>query len=185
MFKKIKIPSNIRLQLFENTLKISNSEEEYFVRFVQLFDIRVRKGFVFLYFKFEYYYYIKKKQKHFQNISLFTVLCTKLTSLLLGLSVGFFKQLVLKGVGYKVTFSYSCYVIFLKIGFSHPINKNIPKGIQLFCCKETVIILKSSSKTLVGNFASKMKHLKKPDVYKSKGVLFRKETLLKKKIRKK
>jgi large subunit ribosomal protein L6 len=183
MFKKIKIPSNVRLQLFENTLKISNSQEEYFVKFLTLFDIQIKKGFLFLYFKLEYYCYIKKKQKHFKNTSLFSVLSTKLKNMLLGLSVGFFKQLVLEGVGYKVTSSF--YVLFLKIGFSHPINKKIPKGIQLLCCKETVIVLKSSSKTLLGNFALKMKHLKKPDVYKNKGILFKQETPLKKKIRKK
>jgi ribosomal protein L6P/L9E len=188
MFKKIKIPSNVRVQLFENTLKISNSQEEYFVRFVTLFEIQVKKGFLFLYFKleyYEYYYYVKKKQKHFKNISFFSVLSTKLKNILLGLSVGFFKQLVLEGVGYKVTFFSSCYVLFLKIGFSHPINIKIPKGIQLLCCKETVIVLKSSSKTLLGTFALKMKHLKKPDVYKNKGILFKQEIPLKKKIRKK
>jgi len=181
MLKKIKIPSNVRLQLFENTLKISNSQEEYFVRLISIFAIQFNKGFLFLYFKLAYYYFIKKKQKHFQNTCFFSILSTKLKHILLGLSVGFFKQLVLEGVGYKVSFSSRYYVIFLKLGFSHPINKKIPKGIQIFCSKETVIILKSSSKTLLGNFALKIKHLKKTDVYKNKGVLFKEEKPIKKK----
>jgi ribosomal protein L6P/L9E len=184
MFKKIKIPSNVRLQLFEKTLKISNSQEEYFVRLISLFDIQVSKGFLFLYFKFEYYYSNNKK-KHFQKISLFSILTTKLRGLLLGLSVGFFKHLVLEGVGYKASFCSRYYVIFLKIGLSHPKNEKIPKGIQVLCSKETAIILKSSSKMVLGNFALRMTHLKKRDVYKNKGVLIKEEKLLKKKIRKK
>jgi ribosomal protein L6P/L9E len=184
MFKKIKLPCNVRIQLFENTLKISNSQEEYFVKFFPLFKVQVKKGFIFLYFKLEYYF-IKQKQKHFQNISLLFIVTTKLKHLLLGCSVGFFLQLVLKGVGYKVAFFSFSYVIFLKVGFSHPINKNVPKGIQVLCYKETVIFLKSSSKTLLGNFALKMKHLKKPDVYKNKGILLKQEIPFKKKIRKK
>jgi ribosomal protein L6P/L9E len=155
------------------------------VRLISLFDIQVNKGFLFLYFKFEYYYYTKKKQKHFQNISLFSILTTKLQHFLLGLSVGFFKHLVLEGVGYKASFCSRYYVIFLKIGLSHPKNEKIPKGIQVLCSKETAIILKSSSKMVLGNFALRLTHLKKRDVYKNKGVLIKEEKPVKKKIRKK
>lgn len=82
-----------------------------------------------------------------------------------GVSKGFNKELELNGVGYKMELGSE---LTLYIGFSHPVKVQIPTGVKLTLNKN-LLTGNSIDKELLGNFFSKIYHMKPCDVYKHKG----------------
>jgi large subunit ribosomal protein L6 len=94
-----------------------------------------------------------------------------------GVTKGFEKKLEVNGVGFKIALQGQ--VLVLNLGFSHPINVDIPKGIEVAVDKN-VITITGSDKQLVGQFAANIRELKKPEPYKGKGIKYIDEVILRK-----
>jgi large subunit ribosomal protein L6 len=86
-----------------------------------------------------------------------------------GVTQGFKKELEIVGVGYRADMSKN--VLNLTLGYSHPINFPLPEGITGRVEKQ-VITIEGIDKGLVGQTAAKIKRLRKPDVYKGKGIRY-------------
>lgn len=95
-----------------------------------------------------------------------------------GVSEGFSKQLDIVGIGYRAQVEGNKAVFAL--GYSHPVELEIPAGIQVDIEKQTRITVSGADKQLVGQFAAKIRGLRKPDPYKQKGVRYVGEVLKKK-----
>ena len=87
-----------------------------------------------------------------------------------GVSVGFEKKLTLIGVGYRATVQGS--KINLELGFSHPVNHELPDGVTAQTPSPTEILLKSSNKQMIGQVASEIRAYRPPEPYKGKGVRY-------------
>ncbi len=94
-----------------------------------------------------------------------------------GVSNRFEKKLVVEGIGYKVEVSGNSLV--LKVGFSHPVNIEIPKGLEVMV-EKNVITVKGFDKELVGSFCAGVKSVKKPEPYKGKGIRYENEVVRRK-----
>ncbi|HNQ63856.1 MAG TPA: 50S ribosomal protein L6 [Syntrophorhabdaceae bacterium] len=103
---------------------------------------------------------------------------TLINNMVDGVSKGFEKRLEIVGIGYRAEMQGDNVVFYL--GYSHPINFTLPEGITAQVDKQTQVTVKGISKELVGEVAAKMRMLRKPDVYKNKGVKYANETLRKK-----
>jgi large subunit ribosomal protein L6 len=86
-----------------------------------------------------------------------------------GVTQGFKKELEIVGVGYRADMSNN--MLNLTLGYSHPINFPLPEGIKGKVEKQ-VITIEGIDKGLVGQIAAKIKSLRKPDVYKGKGIRY-------------
>jgi large subunit ribosomal protein L6 len=95
-----------------------------------------------------------------------------------GVSEGFSKQLDIVGIGYRAQVEGSKVVFTL--GYSHPVELEIPKGIKIDIEKQTRITVTGADKQLVGQVAANIRSLRKPDPYKQKGVRYVGEQLKKK-----
>ncbi len=95
-----------------------------------------------------------------------------------GVSVGFEKKLELRGVGYKAAMEGDS-KIKLDLGFSHSIFMDIPKGLDVKVEKQ-IIIISGFDKQQIGQFAAKIRSLRKPEPYKGKGVRYFGEVVRKK-----
>ena len=95
-----------------------------------------------------------------------------------GVDKGFNKELDIVGVGFKAQVE-GKKVVF-NIGYSHPIELSIPDGIKITIDKGTHIIVEGANKEVVGQVASIIRHYKKPDPYKGKGIIFTGEKLIRK-----
>jgi large subunit ribosomal protein L6 len=91
-----------------------------------------------------------------------------------GVTQGFKKELEIVGVGYRADMSKN--VLNLTLGYSHPINFPLPEGITGRVEKQ-VITIEGIDKGLVGQTAAKIKRLRKPDVYKGKGIRYLAEVI--------
>lgn len=94
-----------------------------------------------------------------------------------GVTDGFTKVLDIEGVGYKAEVKGG--QIVLNVGFSHPVQLDIPAGITA-TVEKTVITLTSADKDLLGQFAANVRKVKKPEPYKGKGIRYRGEYIIRK-----
>ena len=99
-----------------------------------------------------------------------------------GVSAGFTKSITINGVGYKVQVQGNKVV--LNIGFSHPVNMEIPQGLTVTCPTTTEILVAGISKEQVGQFAADIKALKKVEPYHGYGIYYTNEHVRRKEIKK-
>ncbi len=97
---------------------------------------------------------------------------------LLGITVGFSKQLEIVGVGYRAKLDKDN--LELSVGYSKPVLYKIPSGIQVDVEKPTLITIKGIDKQKVGQVAEEIKRFRRPDPYKLKGIRYVGERLIKK-----
>jgi len=91
-------------------------------------------------------------------------------NMVVGVSTGFEKKLTLIGVGYKAAVQGN--KINLELGFSHPVNHELPDGVTAQTPSPTEILLKSSNKQMVGQVAAEIRAYRPPEPYKGKGVRY-------------
>jgi large subunit ribosomal protein L6 len=95
-----------------------------------------------------------------------------------GVSAGFTRELDIVGVGYRADVKGNSVVFTL--GYSHPIEVYLPKGIEAKIDKQTHLVLTGYDRQALGQVAANMRALRPPDPYKNKGVRFTGEVLRKK-----
>lgn len=95
---------------------------------------------------------------------------SNIQNLVIGVSEGFTKSLELRGVGYRVAQKGN--ILILSLGYSHDIYYVLPDGIEAKLDKQTGIEIAGADKQLVGQVASQIRALRKPEPYKGKGVRY-------------
>ena len=106
-----------------------------------------------------------------------------LNNLVTGVSKGFERKLQLVGVGYKAQAKGK--VLNLALGYSHPIDYELPEGVTAETPTPTEILLKSNDKQLLGQAAADIRGFRPPEPYKGKGVRYSDEVILRKEAKKK
>ena len=96
---------------------------------------------------------------------------------IIGLSQGFTKSLEINGVGYRAAVKGK--VLELQLGYSHPINYEIPEGLEISVDKN-LIHVKGADKQQVGQTAAIIRGYRKPEPYKGKGVKYTDEVIVRK-----
>ncbi len=104
-------------------------------------------------------------------------------NMVIGVSQGFERKLALNGVGYRAKASGK--TVNLTLGFSHPIDYELPAGVTADTPSQTEIILKSADKQLLGQVASEIRAFRPPEPYKGKGVRYADEQVRRKEAKKK
>jgi len=104
-------------------------------------------------------------------------------NMVVGVSQGFERKLELRGVGYRAQAQGK--VLNLTLGFSHPVNYEIPEGITIETPSQTEIVVKGIDKQLVGQVAAKIRGYRPPEPYKGKGVRYADEQVILKEAKKK
>mgnify|MGYP003636371752 FL=1 len=100
-----------------------------------------------------------------------------------GVTDGFERKLQLVGVGYKAQSKGQ--VLSLALGFSHPIEYQLPEGVSAETPSQTDIIIKGIDKQLVGQVAAEIRDFRRPEPYKGKGVRYADEIVRRKEAKKK
>ncbi len=95
---------------------------------------------------------------------------TLIANMVKGVSDGYVKQLELQGVGYRAQTSGS--KLNLQVGFSHPVEFNLPQGITAAVEANTKITLKGADKDLLGVTAARLRKVRPPEPYKGKGIRY-------------
>ena len=100
-----------------------------------------------------------------------------------GVTKGFEKKLSLVGVGYKAQAQGA--KLNLTVGYSHPVNKDMPAGITVATPAPTEIVIKGADRQRVGQVAAEIRAIRPPEPYKGKGIRYVDERVVLKETKKK
>jgi large subunit ribosomal protein L6 len=106
-----------------------------------------------------------------------------MNNLVVGVTQGYEKKLSLVGVGYRAQAQGK--KLNLTLGFSHPVEYEIPEGIKVETPSQTEIIVTGTDKQQVGQVAANIRAYRPPEPYKGKGVRYNDEKILRKEAKKK
>ncbi|MFT6914165.1 MAG: large subunit ribosomal protein L6 [Motiliproteus sp.] len=104
-------------------------------------------------------------------------------NMVVGVSQGFEKKLELVGVGYRGAVKGT--VVNLTLGFSHPVDYQLPEGVSAEMPSQTAIVLKAADKQRLGQAAAEIRAFRPPEPYKGKGVRYADEHVRRKEAKKK
>lgn len=104
-------------------------------------------------------------------------------NLVIGVTKGFERKLELIGVGYRAKAAGKS--LNLTLGFSHPVDYELPEGVTVETPTQTEIILRGADKQVVGAAAAKIRGFRPPEPYKGKGIRYSDEHVLRKEAKKK
>ena len=100
-----------------------------------------------------------------------------------GVTKGFEKKLTLIGVGYKAAAQGA--KLNLAVGYSHPVNIDMPAGITVATPTPTEILIKGADRQRVGQIAAEIRAVRPPEPYKGKGIRYSDEKITIKETKKK
>ena len=103
---------------------------------------------------------------------------TLLNNMVIGVSTQFQQKLTLNGVGYRAAVQGKS--IILNLGYSHPVEMEIPEGVSIEVTKNTQISLKACDKEQLGRFAAQIRAWRVPEPYKGKGIIYEGEIVRRK-----
>lgn len=106
-----------------------------------------------------------------------------INNMVIGVSQGFEKKLLLNGVGYRAKATGKS--LNMSLGLSHPVDFDMPEGVSVETPSQTEIILKSADKQLLGQIASEVRAFRPPEPYKGKGIRYSDENVRRKEAKKK
>ena len=104
-------------------------------------------------------------------------------NMVVGVTKGFEKKLNLVGVGYKAAASNN--KLNLQVGYSHPVNIEMPQGITVATATPTEIVIKGADRQRVGQIAAEIRAVRPPEPYKGKGIRYADEKIVIKETKKK
>jgi len=104
-------------------------------------------------------------------------------NMVVGVSKGFEKKLSLVGVGYKASVAGN--KLNLAVGYSHPVNVEMPAGITVATATPTEILIKGADRQRVGQIAAEIRAVRPPEPYKGKGIRYSDEKITIKETKKK
>ncbi len=112
---------------------------------------------------------VHPKKITLESRALWGAYASHITNMISGVNKLFEKKLILEGIGFKSEVKGS--QIVLALGFFHPVNVQIPEGLKVTAEKNIISVL-GADKEMVGQFAARLRSLKKPEPYKGKGMRY-------------
>ena len=108
---------------------------------------------------------------------------SNLNNMVVGVTEGFTRKLEINGVGYRAAMQGNKLV--LSLGFSHPVEMEVPAGLKVAVENNTSVIITGADKQLLGQFASEVRAKRPPEPFKGKGVKYLDEYIVRKEGKKK
>jgi ribosomal protein L6 len=163
----IAIPNGLEVSIDNSVLKFKkgNNIKELDTR--GHVDIKVENGYI--------QFYAKSNER--QDRAYWGTYRALANNIVVGLTTGFTRQLEINGVGYKAAAKGQ--VLELTLGFSHPINHEVPKGVEI-SVEKNIITIKGDDKQVVGQIAAQVRGYRPPEPYKGKGVKYVEERIIRK-----
>lgn len=165
--KPIELPANTQASYAKGTMSIKGPLGELKKYFKDDIDVKIENNSILL----------TPTNKTILARALWGTYAAHIRNMIAGVNKPFEKRLIIEGIGFKGDIKGKDLV--LSLGFSHQIVMPIPADIKVVSEKNTLIIT-SIDKESVGEFASKIRSLKKPEPYLGKGVRYSDEVIRRK-----
>ena len=168
----ISVPSNVKINLTGNSIEVSGSKGK--MEF--LIPDSVAANFA------DDVITITYDESFPESTSLAGTTRSLINNMVIGVSEGFQKTLLLVGVGYRAKASGK--KLELTLGFSHPVHYELPEEVEVETPSQTELVLKSFDKQMLGQVAAEIRAFRPPEPYKGKGIKYADETIRRKEAKK-
>ena len=159
----VDVPQGVKTSLEANKITVEGPKGKLFFKIHHRLSIEVKDNKIIL----------TRKTDSKLDKSLHGLNRTLIANMIKGVTAGYQKELEIHGVGFKAQLQGK--VLNLQLGFSHPINFEIPEGITVETPKPNSIIVKGIDKAKVGEVAAEIRGFYKPEPYKGKGIRYKGE----------
>lgn len=162
------IPENVQISISNNSVEVKGQLGELNMNFNSRIDISNIDNTIV----------VKRNSEQRKDKELHGLYRALIQNMVVGVSQGFEKTLLLVGVGY--TAEKKGDFLLLNVGYSHPIYFQIPEGVMVNTPDQTTIVVKGYHKQNVGDFTAKIRSMRKPEPYKGKGIKYSDEIIRRK-----
>lgn len=166
--KPVAIPSGVTIEIKESGIKVKGPKGELTLELHP--KVKLEKTDSELVVKVG-------NESNKQERALWGLFRALINNMVTGVTAGFTKVLEVNGVGYKAAVNGTKLV--LSLGYSHPVEMEIPKGLEVKVEKNTITIT-GADRQLVGQFAANVREQRKPEPYKGKGIKYSDEVIRRK-----
>lgn len=156
----VEIPDGVTVQVNGSTVSVEGPEGEIEDKFHPDMEIEVREGEV----------HVSRPTDRPKHRSLHGLTRSLISNMVEGVTEGFQRSLEIQGVGYRAAKRGKD--LELNLGFSHPVEFEVPEGIEVEVETPTLIHVRGSDKQLVGEVAARIRNVRPPEPYKGKGVRY-------------
>jgi len=168
--KVIILPKNVDAEIKESVIHISGAKGKLSYKISHLIEILLDKD------KNQIQLLTKENSKTANE--LYGLSRSIINNMVIGVSEGFEKKLVIQGVGYRSQTEGKNLI--LNVGYSHPINITPPDDISVKVENNTTIIINGANKETVGQIAATIRATRPPEPYKGKGIRYENEKVRRK-----
>ncbi len=167
----VKLPKGVELKVDAGKVAVKGGKGTLEMNLADGLDIEVSEGEAKVVYDFD------------TNRAMAGTTRALLNNLVVGVSDGWEKKLVLNGVGYRAKASGN--TVNLTIGLSHNVDYELPKGISAETPSQTEIVIRGMDKQAVGQAAAEIRGFRPPEPYKGKGIRYADEYVRRKEAKKK
>ncbi|MCD6571472.1 MAG: 50S ribosomal protein L6 [Deltaproteobacteria bacterium] len=156
----IPVPDDVDVKIDGDNIKVSGPKGLLSKSIIGNIDIKQEKGQLF----------VMALDDSRQTRAFYGLVRSLVNNMVVGVTQGFKKALQIVGVGYRAEAKGDRLI--LTVGYSHPVEFILPKGISAKVSKEGVIEIEGINKELVGDVAARIRKIRPPDAYKGKGIRY-------------
>ena len=169
----IKLPDGVDVSADGAVLTAKGSKGELSMTLPSAVDVSIQDKIVT----------VKPGKKDVAGKSIWGTVRANINNMVTGVSTGFTRKLEINGVGYRAAMQGN--KLQLNLGFSHPVEMEIPAGLAVKVENNTKIEITGTDKQLLGQFASEIRAKRPPEPFKGKGVKYAEEHIVRKEGKKK
>ncbi|MFO7982825.1 MAG: 50S ribosomal protein L6 [Desulfuromonadales bacterium] len=164
----IAIPAGVKVSKSETTLRVEGPKGTLERELTPGVEVMVESDQVV----------VNRLSEKKENRALQGLVRSLVANMVQGVTSGFERVLEINGVGYRADVKGD--VMNLSLGYSHPIEYPLPKGVTAEVEKQTRVTLRSIDKEILGATAAKIRSFREPEPYKGKGIKYAEETVQRK-----
>jgi len=166
--KAIKIPKTVKIKVENNIVAFEGPKGKANYTVPDRFNVTFKDDLL----------YVKRPSDSKEDKAFHGLIRSSLNNIAIGVSEGYKKDLEIVGVGYRAQIKGKA--LNLQLGFTHPIDYEIPEGITIETPTQNIIIIKGIDKHKVGQVASDIRSYYPPEPYKGKGIKYLNEVIRRK-----
>lgn len=164
----IPVPAGVKIELQGQQLTVTGAKGTLKREIIQDIDVQIQDDIIQVNNRIE-----NTKVNAFRGLTR-----SLINNMIIGVVDGFKKVLIVEGVGYKANVSGS--TLTLNVGYSNPVNFQLPKDVSASVEGNTKIVVECIDKELLGLVASRIRQVRKPEPYKGKGIRYEDEHIVRK-----
>lgn len=164
----IPVPAGVKVELAGQLLTVTGAKGTLKREIVQDIDVQIQDNVIHVSNRIE-----NTRVNAFRGLTR-----TLINNMIIGVVDGFKKILIIEGVGYKANVSGT--TLTLNVGYSNPVNFQLPKEVSATVEGNTKVVVECIDKELLGLIASRIREVRKPEPYKGKGIRYEGEHIIRK-----